>query len=284
MLQRFGDSAIPMLQRFGVSMLQSNQPLISRNRVAPITMFGIQTLIMMTTMMTAMPEAVLDTVKEASRKLRAEGAYREAVNHKIAQVKMWVSTDLMHNPIVTPSHWIRDSLAQQASKAISWVAEMRPQDYAGNWLPKGSWWGHTHALRDRENSTYEPRLKVFGFTAIPTRKGTYAGWNCAESMLRLRKGMLRNGNNAKVWAYSVSRREWELMRAYSRMEQTPSVLEAIEKANRQGAQKWQEVVFFNALSKDGTTVFTAFADRAFKDALEAQGVKTRNTPFIAEVA
>ena len=252
-------------------------------------MFGIQTYIMMTTMMTAMTENAMTALKSVSRNLRREGALREAVNHKIAQLNVRIPATLMISPILRESAWIRDSLAQAGHKMIDWCAAMRPKDIFGNWLAKGEY-GHTYDLRDREQTTYEPRIRMAGFAAVAGRaieifrySGRKVGGTSllVASTLRLRKGMLRNGTNDKVWCYSVSRKESRLMRAYRAMKDTGSVKAAIEAAIAQGSQKWQPVVFFNVLDVEGETMFSLWADAAYRDSLEADGVKTRTTPFIA---
>ena len=238
--------------------------------------------VLMTTMMNAMSEKTLIAAKSVSRSLRQEGAFREAVNHKIAQVVGYVPANLRVNPTLKVSAWIRDSLAQNEQKAVDWVASTRPQDSLGNWLPKGAWFAHTFALRDREQTKYEPRITLAGFAAVKGRS-LYGGpkSHLVASTLRMRKGSLSNGNNKKVWCYSVSRKCGRLAAAYSRMKQTLSVTTAAQKAAVQGQQKWQPVVFFNAIDQAGEEVFTMWADAAYADALTEAGVKVRSVPFIA---
>ena len=158
---------------------------------------------------------------------------------------------------------------------------MRPQDALGRWLPKGAWFAHTFALRDREQTKYEPRITLAGIAGVMGR-GLWGGKShLVAATLRMRKGALRNGENEKVWCYSVSRKESRLMRAYSRMTQTESVKVATQKALSQGSQRWQAVVFFNAIDRAGEEVFTMWADAAYSDALTEAGVKVRTVPFIA---
>ena len=245
-------------------------------------MNAITRLLLMTTMMTAMKDTALDTVKTVSRSLRREGAYREAVNQKIAQLTVRIPARLMISPVLQDSAWIRDSLAQAGHKMIDWVAALRPKDRFGNWLAKGEF-GHTYDLRDREQTTYEPRLTMAGIAATMGRR--IDGWKgksyLVESTLRMRSGKLRNGNNPAVWAKSESRKEAELLATYAAMKQTPSVIEATKKALAQGTQKWMPVVFFNVVDLAGEVVFSLFADAAYTDSLVEQGYKVRTVPFVA---
>ncbi len=251
-------------------------------------MTALKTYIVITTMLNAMTEKSLTAAKEVSRKLRREGAYREAVNWKIGQLNVRIPRSLMISPILQESAWIRDSLAQAGHKMIDWCAAMRPKDIFGNWLAKGEY-GHSYDLRDREQTTYEPRLTMSGYAAVRGRGIALDFWgdkipgksHLVQATLRLRKGMLLNGTNEQVWCYSVSRKHNRLMAAYRAMKDTGSVRAAIEAALSQGEQKWMPACFFNILDLDGEVVFSQFADRAYEDGLQADGHKTRTTPFIA---
>ena len=244
-------------------------------------MSALETYIVITTIMNAMTEKATTAIKSVSRNLRREGAYREAVTHRIGRLNVRIPRSLMISPILNESAWIRDSLAQAGHKMIDWCAAMRPKDIFGNWLAKGEY-GHTYDLRDREQTTYEPRILMAGFAAVRGRSIVWEGkGHLVKSMLRMRSGMLRNGSNPTVRRMAVSRKHDDLLWAYRRMEQTPSVLAATERALTQGTQKWMPVVFFNVVDYDGETVFSLFADAAYQDGLEAQGIKTRTTPFIA---
>ena len=244
-----------------------------------------------TTMKEIMPAEVLETQKDLARQLRREGQYVETVTQKIAQVKVWLPAEAMAAPAEIESPWIRDSFKNH--RAVVWNTAVRPVDFNGDFMPKGAYWGVAgYEDRDGESTLYEQRTTpMLTLTAVPAGRDyvkidgekTYTGFKGMMLDLKIgkkTKGNLRNGLNAVEYSITYGRRADEALRAYSRMEQTPSVIEATRRMKTQinSTQAKQLCFYCNITNRTGTAVFTLQVDMAYLDSFEALGLRCRTEP------
>jgi hypothetical protein len=244
-----------------------------------------------TTMKEIMPAEALETQKELARKLRREGQYVESVTQKIAQVNAWLPREAMVAPAEIASPWIRDCFKKH--RQVLWNTAVRPVDFNGDFLPKGTYYGVAgYEDRDGESVLYEQRTTpILTLTAVRAGRDyvkingeqVYTGFKGMFLDLKIgkkTKGNLRNGLNAVEYSITYGRRANEALWTYADMEQTPSVIEATRRMQTQknSTQAKQICFYCNVTDKSGRVVFTLQADMAYLDAFEAAGFRCRMTP------
>ena len=179
-------------------------------------------------MMNVVSDLAVADVRSAAALLRREGLAVPSINHKVVVVPS-------HAPIVEGGFaaqvglvaWIRDSLKNH--RAIEWVNGARYQCECGGYHPKDGapcrqcrtplW--HSLAekvLRHGETKQYEQGAQMLGLRLWPKSRGDRSWRDGRYCILtaRMRKGNLRNGENAEVWQYS-GLRAWQVSHALKRL-------------------------------------------------------------------
>ena len=162
----------------------------------------------------------------------------EKVRGEFKALRLEGFTDLPHmnhNVMRVPSHaprlmnegithltklndWARPSLSALEVKSISWEKGLRVRcshcasNDVESWLPRNaacrvcrSWYSEFNAsLRDHISTAYEPQLEMFGIRLVEKVRGARSWRDERMCFLRptLRRGTLRNGDNAECWEYS----------------------------------------------------------------------------------
>jgi len=254
-------------------------------------------------LMNALSDGFKSEVKENARKLRSLGFPVPSFNMKVMVGEYhWPITHAKMTVSHTLNHVIRDSLKNHRN--ITWQDGYRmicnncKKNGVESWYPKDmsdcricgtpSYWNSVRewGFRNGETAQYEPSIiGMLGFRLLPrTTKKTIQSWKDGRvgiMPIKLRKGMLRNGLNAKSYQYSGQKVDAWFLSALENLGQHEEA--AWYRTNKMGCQVWREVIFFDYVHPhDRSCYVEGFADIAFKDSIEKSGLKTRNYPRISQ--
>ena len=253
--------------------------------------------------MNALSDGFKSEVKENARKLRSLGLPVPSFNHKVmVGRKDWPISRIKMTVSHTLNHVIRDSLKNHRN--ITWndgyrmICNCCAKNGIESWYPKDmsdcricgshSYWDAVRnwGFRNGETAQYEPSIiGMLGFRLLPrtTKKTVQSYWDGRIGIMtiKLRKGMLRNGLNAKSYQYSGLTVDFDFLRALENLGHHEEA--SWYRANKLGKQIWREVVFFDYVHpSDNSNYQEGFADIAFKNQIEESGLKTRNYPRISQ--
>lgn len=237
----------------------------------------------------ALHPAYAEAVREVASDLRREGHAIPSVNHRVVVIPHHAPTceaDGLVSVLVERA-FIRASLLRH--RAIEHAEGLRHLCDCGAYFPKNSrrcricyrsvQWLSERVLRNGECTTYEPRVEMLGIRLIEKVRGLRSAWDARYCILKptLRKGMLRNGNNAAVWMVSLGRSAHKVAAALDDLGLTAEA--AVYWAMSPRAQVWRRVVFFDYLHEwDNETVREGCVDVALAETLTATGYKVRDGP------
>jgi hypothetical protein len=245
-------------------------------------------------MIDALFDGSVEEVRANNRALRVEGLFAPTTNTRIVDIDR--HAPLIENEGLTHltkfNDWVRDSLATFEVKAIAWETGLRVlcsrcnENGVESWLPRnaacrecGSWYSEFNAtLRDRISTTYEAQVEMLGIRLYPKVRGVRSWMDGRYCILKptMRKGMLRNGNNAEGWFYSgltAGKVAYALHRLGLKEESEAHY------AMNPSKQIWREVCFFDYVHRsDRSKVREGCLDIALSDSLTSQGYKVRSSP------
>lgn len=255
-------------------------------------------------LMNALSDGFKSEVKENARKLRSLGFPVPSFNMKVMVGEThWPLTDAKMTVSHTLNHVIRDSLKNHRN--ITWADGYRmicntcKNQGVESWFPKDmsdcricgsrSYWDTVRnwGFRNGETAQYEPSiLGMLGFRLLPrTTAKTVQSWRDGRvgiMPIKLRKGMLRNGLNAKSYQYSGQKITHQFLRALENLGHHDAA-QWYRDSDMMGKQVWREVIFFDYVHPlDNSCYLEGFADIAFEDSIIESGLKTRNYPRIGQ--
>lgn len=254
-------------------------------------------------LMNALSDGFKSEVKENARKLRSLGFPVPSFNMKVMVGQYhWPISNLKMTVSHTLNHVIRDSLKNHRS--ISWsdgyrmICNTCKNNGVESWYPKDmsdcricrtpSYWNSVRewGFRNGETAQYEPSIVgMLGFRLLPrTTAKTVQSWRDGRiglMTIKLRKGMLRNGLNAKSYQYSGLKVSHQFLTALENLGHHDEA--SWYRDNKMGCQVWREVIFFDYVHpSDNSCYQEGFADIAFKNQIEESGLKTRSHPRISQ--
>jgi len=240
-------------------------------------------------MMNVISDLAVGDVREAARSLRRSGIVVPAMNHNVV-VLNYEHPNIDGGFSILPEsvEWIRDSLAQSASKTVNWAEAIRIKCACGSWYPKNAgyydrcrecfaalgWGDNEAALRPRETSKYEEGARILGIRLVPFSRDTTgylkSKWNDRRfNLMVARRRIGYHANNDGAWYYSGLR----AADVAFALEMLGKHDEAAEyRAMPANKQVHREVVFFHYVhTSNPTQVRLGFVDVALADDLIASG-------------
>lgn len=253
--------------------------------------------------MNALSDGFKSEVKENARKLRSLGLPVPTFNMKVMVGEThWPLSDVKMTVSHTLNHVIRDSLKNHRnivwSDGYRMICNTCKKNGVESWFPKDmsdcrichtpSYWDAVRnwGFRNGETAQYEPSIVgMLGFRLLPRTTAktvqSYKDGRVGIMPIKLRKGLLRNGLNAKSYQYSGMKVTYEFLRALENLGHHDEA--AWYRNNKFGCQVWREVVFFDYVNPlDRSCYREGFADIAFEDSIKEFGFKTRNYPRITQ--